>query len=275
MLYQKLLTGANPYFVSLGAAKAFEVHCHPEIELSYCVRGEYKIKVENREYLLKSGDLAFVKPLAAHELCGECSDNCLRLTIELGTGLLGETFELFNSVDCQNVVFELKNKSDSPEFLQLAELFDATAQLICQKPDFYDIDIRGNLYKISGGLLRCFSKKYDADSSEMQSVDTQKIQDALKLIYERYTQPLSLDWVSAYCGYSKSNFCKVFKSVTGESFHSMLNRHRVDIACLQLTDKSKSIENIALSVGFCDTKSFCRVFKKVMGKSAGKYRRAL
>ena len=275
MLYQKLLTGANPYFVSLGEGKAFRMHCHPEIELSYCVKGEYKIKVENREYLLKAGDLAFVKPLSAHELCGVHSDDCVCLTIEVGTGLLGESFEFFNTLNCENTVFCLSSDGSRQDFATLCELFDDTARLVSQKPDFYDVDLKGNLYKISGRLLRFFSKKGDNGSAPSALSDTEKIQNALKLIYERYSEPLDLDMVSAACGYSKSNFCKVFKSITGESFHNMLNRHRVDIACLQLSDKDRPVENIAVSVGFCDTKSFCRVFKRVMGKSAGEYRRSL
>ena len=55
----------------------------------------------------------------------------------------------------------------------------------------------------------------------------------------------------------------------------MLNRHRIDVACLKLKEQNTNIEDIALSVGFNDSKSFCRVFKKLLGKNAGEYKKEL
>ena len=44
-----------------------------------------------------------------------------------------------------------------------------------------------------------------------------------------------------------------------------------------LNDDSEfsSVEQIASEVGFSDTKSFCRVFKKQIGQTAGSYRKNL
>ena len=108
-------------------------------------------------------------------------------------------------------------------------------------------------------------------TKDLQNV--QKIEKSLDIIYNRFDEQLDLETVSKLCGYSKSNFCKIFKTITGDTFHNILNRHRVDIACLKLKESTASIEEIALSVGFADTKSFCRVFKSVTGFSSGEYRK--
>lgn len=75
------------------------------------------------------------------------------------------------------------------------------------------------------------------------------------------------------CGYSKSNFCKIFKRITGEPFHGVLNGYRIRIACDLLDKTDYSVERIAGEVGFADTKTFCRVFKSVMGVTAGRFRK--
>ena len=96
---------------------------------------------------------------------------------------------------------------------------------------------------------------------------------ALEIIRLEYAEPLSIDAVSRTCGYSKSNFCTIFKSITGETFHGVLNRHRVDVACLHLESTNLTIEEVSERVGFADAKSFCRVFKKTKGMTAGEYRK--
>ena len=48
MLYQKMLVGKHPYIVMVGDAVPFECHRHPEIELSYCLEGEYTVVIEGK-----------------------------------------------------------------------------------------------------------------------------------------------------------------------------------------------------------------------------------
>ena len=79
--------------------------------------------------------------------------------------------------------------------------------------------------------------------------------------------------VSAVCGYSKSNFCKIFKKITGDTFHNTLNRRRVEVACVLLRQTDDPIEKIAQEAGFADIKSFCRVFKNHTGSNAREYRK--
>ena len=81
-----------------------------------------------------------------------------------------------------------------------------------------------------------------------------------------------MEEVAAATGYGKSNFCKIFKEVTGETFHSVLNKKRIQSACDLLSETNMQISEIAAQVGFMETKTFCRVFKSSMGISPGAYR---
>lgn len=273
MLYQKLLTGVAPYVVNLGKGSKFRLHCHPEIELSYCVHGIYNICIDHKEYSLSKGDLAVVNPMSAHELGDGFSGNCLRLTIEVGPAFLGKQFDSFVSLNPRDRIFSLKASQDDPLFTELASLLDETADFVSTRPPFYDLSVKGNLYKISALLLQIFARSQGVETVYQSLLDIEKIGRAIQMIYNCYNEHLDLDAVSALCGYSKSNFCKTFKRITGSSFHTMLNRHRIDIACFRLKTFPDSIENIALGVGFADSKSFCRVFKKQIGMTAGEYRK--
>ena len=65
---------------------------------------------------------------------------------------------------------------------------------------------------------------------------------------------------------------RIFKHIVGETFHSALNRRRVENACCYLGETAIPVSDIAGLVGFADAKSFCRVFKSITGKSPGQYR---
>ncbi len=273
MLYQKLLVGKDPYFISVGESDGFQVHRHPEIELSYCLDGFCTIIINNKEYLLSAGDLAVVSPMAAHEFPEVAKTTAKKLTIEVGSGLLGENFEPFTLMSPENGILKLKNDQASPLHSQLAALLDETAEVFNTRPSFNSLIIKGNLFKISALLLQLITAKQGTVDVAKSMRDVEKIEKSLETIYNRYSEPLDLEDVSRACGYSKSNFCKVFKSITGDTFHNVLNRHRIEIACLHLKSGNQSVEKIALSVGFSDTKSFCRVFKSIMGESSGEYKK--
>ncbi len=273
MLYQKLLTGTAPYHLEVSQGYTFELHCHPEFELNYCLGGSYLIVIEGKELVLKEGDLVIISPMTPHELRQNGTNTCLRLTAEMGPVLLDEQFGPFVALSGKNKLFRLKHHSDDPVNLELVDLLEETARLLSEKPRFYSLSAKGNLYKISAVLLKMFTRDED-DKTVMRSLtDLERIGRAINLIYSSYDRPLTLDRASELCGYSKSRFCRVFKEITGESFHAMLNRHRIEIACLKLRELNLSIEAIALSVGFADSKSFCRTFKRLMGVSAGAYRK--
>lgn len=266
MLYQKLLMGKNPYVVALGPANPFQHHCHPEIELSYCLEGQYAVLVNGRKLELSEGDLLVINPMVPHEFPKNSGEG-QRLTVELGPGLLGELFDHFSRLRPEPGILRLKEEAS---YRPLVAVLEETAGYRREPSEFSGLLLRGNLYRISGMLLELLAREKPAGSIRSDAV---KIEKALDIIYNHYNEPLELETVAQKCGYSKSGFCRVFKAVTGDTFHSILNRHRIEIACLRLKIAGEPVERIAAEVGFADAKSFCRVFKAQMGISPGAYRK--
>ena len=266
MLYQKLLYGRDPYVLSAAAARAFGRHYHHEIELSFCAKGEYALQVGGQSLLLHEGDLAVINSMALHEYPSAHPD-ALRLTIELSPDALGDLFAPFTaqSADCERVC-----AADQPELTRL--LFALTAA--CRQGDcFAELTAKGLLYTALSRLLPLLAARRQMELSPKSAQNTHGIEKALEIIYTRYPEPLSIADVSRECGYEASNFCKIFKQNTGDTFHKLLNRHRIDVACHLLGRQEQSIEQIAYAVGFADVKNFCRVFKAAKGMTAGAYRK--
>lgn len=266
MLYQKLLVGADPYYVALAENDGFELHCHPEVELSCCLAGEYGITLDGEKYTLRAGQMAVIRPMTGHSLD---SGDYVRLTVEMGQSLLGPYFKQLEFLCRENLILTL-NTSDDPLFGEVWQLLGELAE--AENGTFRNLLQKGNVYKLSGLLLQLLTRKRGLEAGENRHF-AEKIGLALDMIYNRYFDDLTVDEVSAVCGYSKSSFCRVFKAVTGDTFHNTLNRHRVEIAGDMLRSTRLPVEKIAEQIGYPDAKSFCRVFKRITGVSAGSYRK--
>lgn len=266
MLYQKLLVGADPYFVSVAGELGFELHSHPEVELSCCLVGEYVITIDGVEHTLRAGQMAVISPMTGHSLEG---GDCVRLTVEMGQSLLGPYFKQLEFLSRDNLILTL-NETDETVHKAVWQLLQEIAET--ENGAFRNLLQKGNVYKLSGLLLQLLTQQRGMEAAEIRQL-AEKIGCALDMIYNRYFDDLTVEEVSAACGYSKSSFCRVFKAVTGDTFHNTLNRHRVEIARDLLHSTAQSVEKIAEQIGFPDTKNFCRVFKKATGKSAGEYRK--
>lgn len=268
MLYQNLLIGTKPYHIRTTSYTGpqnhtgFQLHRHPDIELLYCLEGTYSVSVHNQTHQLQAGDLCVVGSMIAHEIFPK-KVHCKTLTIDIGSVLLGEFFHSLAS-NSFAPVYHL-----APED-PLRMLLEETAEIYCARTTFSELQLRGNLYKI--GALLC-EQNINSQAPEQNFQMVMKIEKALTLIYNHYAENISVDEAAAISGYSKSNFCAAFKKVVGDSFHHVLNQHRVNNACHLLRETAMPISDIALSVGFPDSKSFCRAFKQFLQTSPGTYRK--
>ena len=271
MLYQKLLTGDTPYHVSCSKVDfscGFPEHRHPEAEFIYCFDGVFDIIIDKNLYRVPKGSLVLVPPMACHEIPSGGGAHST-LIIEAGPSLLRRHFDIFSKTRFTSPVVEL---SGSDECTQLRALFEETALLKQKSTEYSELIITGNIYKICGIILSQFTEISAEASKDMKAVSN--IEKALELIHSHYAEPITVDMAASLTGYGKSNFCKIFKNIVGDTFHNVLNRKRIENACIYLDETTMPIAEIAVAVGFTEAKSFCRVFRSVTGMTPGERRKS-
>ena len=152
----------------------------------------------------------------------------------------------------QNMVALYEERTEKSELLLTAELYRVCACLLDEMPSA--------------------PQAQEPKAADLRTVAN--IERALELIYYDYRKALTVEAAAEATGYGKSNFCKIFKRITGAGFHQALNHRRVRVACGLLTETDLSIAEIATEVGFTEAKTFCRVFKEIEHATPGEYRRA-
>ena len=98
------------------------------------------------------------------------------------------------------------------------------------------------------------------------------IRNALRFMADNYSAHLELAQVAEYVGLSPSYFSTLFREVVGVTFREHLSRIRVEESKYLLLSKKYSLADIAVSMGFPDQSYYCKVFKRVVGVTPGKYR---
>ncbi len=102
--------------------------------------------------------------------------------------------------------------------------------------------------------------------------DRRRAVEAALWIADHAHRPLDLDAAAGRVGMSPFHFLRVFAKVLGVTPHQYLIRARLRRAARLLTDRSRSITEIAFDVGFGDLSNFVRSFHRAAGVSPRGFR---
>ena len=98
------------------------------------------------------------------------------------------------------------------------------------------------------------------------------IRKALRFIADNYFEHLELAAVADFVQLSPSYFSTLFRQVVGMNFREYLCRVRVEESKRLLLSTEFALADIAVSVGFPDQSYYCKIFKRIVGVSPGKFR---
>ena len=98
------------------------------------------------------------------------------------------------------------------------------------------------------------------------------IRKALRFIADNYFEHLELAAVADFVQLSPSYFSSLFRQVVGMNFREYLCSVRVEESKRLLLSTDFALADIAVSVGFPDQSYYCKIFKRIVGISPGKFR---
>lgn len=273
MFYQNILTEISPYQANYGCLDGFAEHRHADIEINYCAKGSLSVIIDKKEHCIGEGELLLVSPMTAHAYPDSQTGENAVLTVIVGAAFLKKFFAYFSNA--KHPVYTVQRKAMNASCKRLFDALEETVELFRCGEEKNDLLMRGNLYRVCAYLIDVITETGETPKEgNREMAKVANIERALEMIYYDFAKPLTIEDAALATGYGKSNFCKIFKKITGDTFHNVLNRQRVEAACGFLGGTDLSISQIAAQVGFEETKTFCRVFKSVTAMTPGEYRKS-
>ena len=247
---------------------SFESHCHSAVEIIVPVVGEVIYELPARTYRVQADEVLIVPP------------NCMHyLTMAEGSArylLLFEPDSVFGMRDMQLIDDLLR----APVYLTAQPTLQKTVrELLLQCVNCYErreflwnslcYSYLMQMYVRLGQNYVAQSPMVEPDSHQ---IDPEIVDSARLYIDQNYKKAISLEDVSAFTGFSKYYFSRVFKRQTGVSFSEYLRQKRVSMAESLLIHSRRSIQDIAIDSGFGSVASFNRAFREARSCTPSKYR---
>lgn len=246
----------------------YDSHCHSAVEIIMPVKGEVIYQLEDCTYNVQADEVLIVPP------------NCIHgLSMNMGSArylLLFEPDSIFSMRDMQLVEGMLQ----TPIYLTgQPELSSAIRSLLMQCVNCYDRrEFMWNtmcysyLMQLYVRLAQSNQAQDAPQRPEARRMEPEIVDSARLYIDQNFKRSISLEDVSAFTGFSKYYFSRVFKQQMGVSFSEYLRGKRLSMAEELLIHTRQSIQDIAVGAGFGSIATFNRVFRESRGCTPSRYR---
>ena len=250
-------------------------HTHDFVEFIYMFSGHCIHDVDGQEYFARKGDLLFINHNGVHCVHSgnssvysdilikpEFIDESLRGRENAFSLLLTKSFQ-----DFQNVIIQENRLIHFSGEAQ--KRIETLLGWICEEEKKDNV---GSPLMLRSYLNIFLTMVFREMTLPMQN--KLDMNDALlSYIRSNCTAALPLSQTAKKCGYSYSQFSRLFKKLTGETYTAYLTRCRIDKACALLKMTNESVDSILYASGFTDRTQFFQKFMDQTGMTPANYRK--
>ncbi len=129
-------------------------------------------------------------------------------------------------------------------------------------------DLRELKVACTGRLEQIITDMRESREMEINSLSAK----VKKYIIENFNRDISMDDAAKETNLSYHYFSKFFKDSTGKSFVEYLTELRVAKSRELLRETNDSIKEICYKIGYSDPNYYCKIFKRVTGRTPTEYR---
>jgi YesN/AraC family two-component response regulator len=252
----------------------FEGHQHHEIEIYFLVSGQRYYFINNQTHLVMPRDIVIIPEDLYHRVFSAGYGKYERYILYIDRKFAAENLStrlaevLFDVLDRKAFVHRLQSPAKIESIFR-----DMLAEGLHESKSPESLPI---LNALGAELLNELTQSLadEPPAAAKISYVNKNILQIAAYINQNYQQKITLDMLAEKFNLSKYYLCKLFKSSFGYTFSDFLNHVRITEAGKLLESTSSSVSDISAATGFSDIAYFCRIFKKIMGVSALKYRKS-
>lgn len=247
-------------------------HTHPQIQLLYCIRGEFSYEFRScPPVVLTAGHLIVIPAHMEHRLNEAIDPAGHRVELLIGSGGEKAVFKLCSPHVAKTMIAALSERicTPLPSTRALTELFLELDEFAARGRPLSSEELtlaRTLCYHI---LLHC---AIHPRAAAPVKTDARLMDEAIAWLKAHYAEDIRMDRLVDYMGYSRSRLFELFKAETGLSPADWLARYRIKTARHLLKSSDASIARIARACGFASPQYFNAAFRKATGLSPSQWR---
>jgi AraC family L-rhamnose operon transcriptional activator RhaR len=264
------------------------LHAHDFIEIAYVLSGKGIHCIGEKEYSVSKGDLFIINYDIPHEF-RSLSDSPNSSLYVYNCVFKPEfiDYKLMNSKDFYEVTHHFLLQSffseevDNIKNIKLLNCESNVIEHIYEKMyTEFKLKDKGYIeilraYVIE--LLITIFRLYEKSRNTNRNTETEKrqiVDKVIKYMRDNYSNDIKLEDLSTMAFLSPNYFSKLFKECTSTTISEYIQKLRVEEACKLLKNTDKKIIDISFQVGYKDIKFFNQIFKRIIGKTPGEYRKS-
>lgn len=251
-------------------------HYHPELELTYVIRGTGTRYIGDHIESFSEGDLVLVGSNLPHlwkndkiYYQGDPYLKARAIVLQFKDNFLGEQlFELPEMKLIKKMIVKSRQGLKIQNNNKIATLIKNMAQQSGAER-IINLLLLLNIIAESNPTKLLSSTIFSGDSSQ---TGLDRINNVFAYIFENFSDEISLDKISKIANLTPTAFCRYFKTHTNKTFSTFLTETRIYHSCKLIQNENRSLSEIAFDSGFNDFSYFSKMFKKIIGMSPKEYR---
>lgn len=234
---------------------------HERLEVLFGIKGESRVWLNGREYIMKEGDTVIANSEIIHTVSSFGCDAAFGM-IHINTVFFKE-----NGMDLSHMSFREYISGDTA----LLTMMKNVADLSAADGDLKQARIRKALLE----LIICLYDNYRTEANRGNTTAAfDRVREAMRYVRANLASPLSLDGVAAAVNINKYQLEKEFKSVAGVTVFEFINTVRCEEAKRLITEGA-AISEAAFICGYKNLSYFTRTYKRLTGELPSSAKRTL
>ena len=255
--------------------EAQKLHKHPYFQVYYMLKGKIEHFVKNGKATLIVGDVFIVPPSVPHYInVSEKNSEFYTMSfmpefIPVNTDHKFVNDFLYHLTHLSQGKIQPKLSIPHSDQLFCQTLFTRISEEFARNDTGKEDIIRACVLTLTSIFARFyFEQKHESIGFEF---NRSSVYSCLEYVKKHPYQNFSLTDVAKASAMSKSNFCKVFHSVSGKSFMDFVHDCRIEKA-KELINKGEKFSTVCRACGYNDFSTFYRNFKKYTGISPTEFK---